>query len=268
MILRKTSSLLQRISRHLLPSSCILCGQANSEHTNLCQLCRHSLPFIQHGCSRCALPFPASVTSTNTHASSCKLCGRCQHHPPYFDQIFAPLTYEFPTDHLMNRFKHQGKFACGALLCDLLIDYLKDSPAQNSIEQKKIPATVADFIVPIPLHWQRQFHRGFNQADWIARRISRQLQIPINQRLVSRIAHTPSQQGLNRKQRLNNLRESFQIRPSQRNNIVREKTILLVDDVMTTGSTFNIIAKLLKANGAAKVMGACLARTPHTKARL
>ena len=95
-----------------------------------------------------------------------------------------------------------------------------------------------------------------NQADWIARRLARQLDIPVDSALIKRTTATPPQQGLNRKQRLKNLRHAFQL-----NKSFSGSTIAIVDDVITTGSTLSTIATLLKLNGATKVYGWSLART-------
>ena len=242
MLLQGLRNISRQIADHLLPSSCILCGSTNC-HNNLCNYCQTDLPINHHACLRCALPLPNSAASNS-------LCGHCQHQPPAFDWIQAPLLYQQPVDQLINRFKHQGHLACGALLVKLLAGQLKTYLNEN-------PAAKPDVIVPVPLHWQRQFQRGFNQAGWVAMQLSRQLGTPLDYTLITRAVATSPQQGLTRKQRLRNLQQSFEVKKD-----ITNLRIAVVDDVATTGSTLDTIARALKRSGAAVVYGYCLARTP------
>ena len=232
----KLYSNFRRFSKNSLPRICILCSLHTPEPIPICSACRLHLPFNHHPCRRCALPLPAQAPIDS-------LCGQCQNPMPSFDAVVAPFLYSEPVSNMINRFKHQGHLWAGAAITDML--------AEQLLAREK-----PDCIVPIPLHWYRQFNRGFNQADWIARRLARQLDIPVDSALIKRTTATPPQQGLNRKQRLKNLRHAFQL-----NKSFSGSTIAIVDDVITTGSTLSTIATLLKLKGATKVYGWSLART-------
>lgn len=233
------SRLLDRVSYGLLPGQCLLCGIASGRRRDLCIDCQDALPFNQPACYQCALPLPTPA-----------ICGQCLANLPAFDHCIAPLRYGFPVDRLVNSFKHGGHFNRGTLLAELLVSAILAS--QNDSE-----STLPELLVPVPLHWRRQFSRGFNQAGWLSRYLSRRLAIPTDQRLLSRHRHTPHQQGQSRKERLTNIRGAFQL-----NAPVQGKHIALVDDVMTTGTTVGELSDLLMGAGAARIDVWCLARTP------
>ena len=231
--------LLHRASYGLLPGQCLLCGIASGRRQDLCTDCQAALPFNRPACTRCALPLTTQA-----------ICGRCLVKPPAFNHCIAPLRYAYPVDRLVNSFKHRGHFNRGTLLAELLV-------AAIEAPQNSAGSSLPDLLVPVPLHWRRQFTRGFNQADWLSRFLSRQLAIPVDQQLLSRHRHTPHQQGKSRKERLTNIRGAFQL-----NAPVNGKYIGLVDDVMTTGTTVGELSDLLMGAGAARVDVWCLARTP------
>ncbi|MEZ5528740.1 MAG: ComF family protein [Porticoccaceae bacterium] len=232
---------LNNLGYRLFPGHCLLCNRPSGRKLDLCADCETDLPFNKPACQRCALPLP-------TVALDNALCGRCQASPPAFQCAVVPLLYEFPVDRLVNAFKHRGAFSRGALMAEILLRELRGRNEQPQL------------IAPVPLHWRRQFQRGFNQAGWLARYLGRQLDIPVEQGLFSRLRHTDHQQGQSRKQRLANLKGAFSL-----NKVVTGKTIALVDDVMTTGSTLQSLAKLLNGAGASAVEVWCLVRTPLEK---
>ena len=113
-----------------------------------------------------------------------------------------------------------------------------------------------DAIVPVPLHWRRQWQRGFNQADLLARGISRRLGVPVAHAL-RRTRSTDVQAGLSNAGRRRNVTHAFRVR---RGASVGGQRILLIDDVMTTGSTAAACAQALKRAGAARVVLVTVAR--------
>jgi ComF family protein len=116
-----------------------------------------------------------------------------------------------------------------------------------------------DFLLPVPLANKRLRQRGYNQAAMLASWLGPSLQLPVNERLLGRVKETPAQQGLDAKARRRNLLGAFELFKPQD---VAGKHIALVDDVLTTGSTADVIAKLLRKAGARQVDVYCLARTP------
>jgi len=119
-----------------------------------------------------------------------------------------------------------------------------------------------DAIVPVPLHWWRRWNRGFNQSELLARALSRSTGIPVRDAL-RRTRPTASQAGLSNTARRRNMVQAFRCR---REIAVRGKRILLVDDVMTTGSTATACARALKGAGATRVAVLTVARADRRMA--
>ncbi|MEH6617903.1 MAG: ComF family protein [Porticoccus sp.] len=243
-LLQRYSAAIQRGSYYLFPGRCVLCGALSKRPLDLCEGCDAELPFNQPACQCCALPMTAMGSATINIGT----CGQCISNPPDFTRCIAPLRYEFPINKLINGFKHHGQFSRGAVLAELLLRELAS--------QERPP----ELILPVPLHWRRQFTRGFNQALWLSHYLGRRLTIPVDTRLLYRQKYTPAQQGLPRQQRLKNLKGAFCL-----NNDVEGKHIALVDDVVTTGSTISELSRLLRKAGAIHVETWCLARTPLEK---
>lgn len=260
----------QTWSFRLFPARCILCGQSatGNDQTlttsylplppkDICRHCEQTLPVNTCCCSRCGLPLSPSP---HTDCQTERICGECQKHPPHFDHCIAPLRYEQPAIHLIQQFKSHGHFAAGKVLLDQLISAIERCYGQDN---NRYP--MPDIIIPVPLHWRRQWKRGFNQSQWLANQISRHFGIPVANGFCSnirlkRIINTPHQKGLKRQQRLTNLQNAFSLVGN-----IEGKRIALIDDVVTTGSTIGHISALLCQQGGLPPVIWCLARTPLEK---
>ncbi|MFH1665383.1 MAG: ComF family protein [Candidatus Omnitrophota bacterium] len=118
---------------------------------------------------------------------------------------------------------------------------------------------LADLIIPVPIHWRKRHARGFNQAEVIAKTLSGTIAVPVSANNLIKIKNTPPQITRTKPERMRNLTGSFAVRqPSSGKN----KTILLVDDVMTTGATLDTCAAELLSSGAKEIYAFTLARTP------
>ena len=211
----------------LLPQSCVLCGLPD-ESSALCSRCRKVLPANGRCCRRCATSLDAFTTDDVE-------CGSCQANPPVFCRAIAPFCYAFPVDAALKHLKFRRRLLFAPLFADLLLPVLRGDFAD------------CDCLVPVPLHRWRHALRGFNQADEICRPLARAsgLKMLMN---VSRRQATRPQSGLTAAERRSNLRNAFAIRGA-----VRARYPLIVDDVMTTGSTCNELARTLLDAGAERV---------------
>ena len=220
--------------------NCLLCDAPARRLLALCEPCEAELPWLQQHCQQCALPIP------DQHA----LCADCTHHPPLFTQVMTPFEFTFPVDTLISRFKYQQNWPYGQLLSALLRQHL-EYYFDEGIKQP-------DLLLAVPLAKGRQRQRGYNQAQMICDWLGKSLTINNPKHLLLRTRETISQQGLNATARRANLHNAFQITdPAQ----IKYKHIVLVDDVLTTGTTCSIISGILLAQGAARVDVYCLART-------
>ncbi len=219
-----------RFAAMLLPQDCFLCSAPAGDGA-LCPACLDSLPRLTGvRCPVCALPTPDS-----------QVCGACLKHPPHFDATSAVFRYEFPVDRLVQALKYAHRLAVTDFLGRMLA---LDAPAQPP-----------DLVVPVPLSTARLAQRGFNQALEIARPLARAFGASVETRGVHRSRDTPPQAGLPWKERAKNVRHAFECGID-----LSGKTVLLVDDVMTTGTTLDELARILKAHGAARVETRVLAR--------
>jgi ComF family protein len=169
------------------------------------------------------------------------LCGLCRRELTGFDAAYSFGSYENELRQLIHVFKYGGVQTLARPLGKLLMTAL---PRERNF----------DVIVPMPLHWTKRWTRGFNQAELLARELSRFAHVPLR-RLVRRVRVTSVQAGLTAAKRRANVASAFRA-----NGAVRGKKILLVDDVMTTGATGGACALALKKAGAAHVTLLTLAR--------
>ncbi|WP_026623831.1 ComF family protein [Ectothiorhodospira haloalkaliphila] len=218
------------------PPVCLLCGAAGDDGLDLCRPCAAELPRPGHVCPRCGL----SLGSDSAHP-----CGHCLTHPPDFDHAWAALSYLWPVDDLVGRFKFHGRLNHGRLLGKLMARELAPR------------VTRPDCVIPVPLHPHRIRERGFNQAVELARPLCRALDCPLEAFAVHRVRATPPQQTLSAKHRQRNLRGAFHVAEG-----FAPAHVALVDDVMTTGSTLDELAGLLKTRGVQRVDVWVLARVP------
>lgn len=230
-----------------LPRRCLLCRLSSDTAGPLCSGCEQDLPWLDHCCSRCAEPLPIKTGQTT--------CGQCQKHPPAFQHCFAPLRYEFPLDSLIQSFKDSADIPKVRLLADLFIQRW-----QLSAQASQPP----ELLIPVPLHRNRLYQRGFNQSLELADRLGRLLSIPVNNQACQRRVDTPHQVGLEAKQRRKNLANAFRVNASRLTGV---KHLALVDDVVTTGTTAQLLARELVNTGVERVDIWCLARTPRDKHR-
>ncbi len=232
--------------------NCLLCRQPSHRAQLLCLGCERDLPWLQRHCHQCAEPLPSTEYGVDSADES--LCGQCLKKPPAFDHTVAPLLYQFPVNNIIHRFKHNADINSTQLLCRLFIQQLGSHHARVD----RLP----QLLIPVPLHPRRLYQRGFNQSSELAHRLGQQLQISVNDLACHRVIDTPHQQGLTAKQRRQNLRLAFSVDHQQLRREGNIDHIALIDDVMTTGSTAQILAQQFKRAGVEQIDIWCLARTP------
>jgi ComF family protein len=163
---------------------------------------------------------------------------------PNFDASFVPYRYEYPLDHLIRRLKFGNHVACGRV-CGTLF--------AQAWRARQYPTP--ELMIPVPLGSRRYRSRGYNQAHELARAMSREVRIPVRTDLLARVRETTEQVGLKRKERRRNVRGAFEVTGD-----VNSKRVAIVDDVVTTGSTVNEIARVLRRAGAERVEVWAIAR--------
>ena len=180
-------------------------------------------------------------------ADEIRVCLACAKNPPPFDRTVAPLRLLSYPRHWVHRLKYGRGLVEGRLLGTLLADHVAEA-----YDSKELP----DYLVPVPLRWQRLIARGHNQAVIVALPIKRTLRIPLLRTAMIRKGQVAPQQQLSRRARLKNLSQVFVARRK-----FSGETIAVIDDVMTTGATAAAVASALLAAGAGSVHIWCPTRT-------
>jgi len=188
-------------------------------------------------CPRCGLSFDGEGAD--------HLCGHCLASPPPFEALFTRYAYGGALGDAISRFKYGPAPHLASRLSSLLFEGF--SPPQG-----------ISLVVPVPLHPKRLRRRGFNQSMLLIGDAPKSLRRLVSTSVLHRVADTPHQAGLNRRERLDALRGAFRARPSPKLEGAR---VLLVDDVATTTATIRAASEALLDAGAAEVYGLCLART-------
>lgn len=227
----------------LLPSRCVLCMLP---HTGmLCDGCKQQCLVTHRArCDQCG--YPRTTSTTAEYA-----CRFCASHIPAYDATIVAADYARPVDSLVIALKFNGQLHLAVLLAQLLRDASLQAARRISLP---------DILCPTPLSAQRLQARGYNQALEIARPLGKMLGITTIPALLSRHRHTDAQSGLDAEGRSTNLHQAFRLVDGMLDKI-EGRHIGVVDDVMTTGQTFNEIATVLKAAGAARVTNLVFART-------
>ena len=229
--------MIDRAAGWLLPPRCVLCrGPGQPPAFDLCVSCDAELPRVPRPCHRCGLPGLAA----NAGMVRGERCARCQSIELPYQRCFAPWSYEFPVTRLVQALKYEGALANARVFGMRLA-----AAGGDAME----PGSEATLIVPVPLHPGRLVERGFNQSREIARVVARSLDRPLVEPALRRVRETAHQVGLSREERLGNLRGAFMANAT----IVAGKRVILVDDVVTTGSTAAEAATALVAAGATHV---------------
>jgi ComF family protein len=225
------------LNNNLFPArktDCRLCSLPTNEPGSLCRDCLEDMPRIQHACPRCGAELANFVASA---------CGECQRHPPRFDSAHIPYRYAPPLTPFITGLKFHARLAEARFLAEL---FLASFPAS---------APLPECLIPVPLHPQRLRERGYNQALELARLLSQRLHLPIENHFVQRRLHTLPQSELSGNTRRHNMRQAFELMSP-----VPYRHVAIIDDVVTTASTVNELAGVLRQGGVEHIQIWAIAR--------
>lgn len=191
----------------------------------LCQKCEVTLPFATG--TRCV------VCANKLLSNSSHYCAVCVTEQRFFDRVICAFDYAKPVDQLIKQFKFYGDIGAAKLLGNYLFEQVK----------KDYSGELPALILPTPLHKKRLRSRGFNQSQIIACYLGKRLHVPVGFNHIRRIKNTAAQSQQPYQDRKQNLNNAYQLK-----NKIQSSHIALVDDVMTTGSTLNEMARIIKQN--------------------
>jgi competence protein ComFC len=223
------------------PPICTICAADVGPSEYLCGDCNAKVArIVPPFCETCSEPFPGAITDPFT-------CANCGHRKLYFETAVAAYRSRGVVRRVIHDFKYNRQIHLRHVVAQWLADALDDV---------RLRGRRFDRLVPVPLHPTRRRERGFNQADLLAELLSRRTSIPL-QPVLQRIRYTKTQTAFDRAERMENLRNAFRLR---KNATVQGYRVLLIDDVLTTGSTLSECARVLKVAGAVSVHAATAAR--------
>ena len=208
----------------------------------LCPPCWEEIPFISKPfCVCCGFPFEFEIEES-------ALCAHCTHSLPSYTTSRSVFAYTSDSRDLILKFKHLDGVSATPLFAHWMAQLRQDTET---------------LCIPVPLHWTRLFMRTYNQAALLAQELSKIKKWTYDPTLVARKKRTPSQGYLSKKERIKNVEKAFLVRDPQK--ILAGKTVVLVDDVMTSGATLNACAKALLKAGAHEIHALTLGRVvrPH-----
>jgi ComF family protein len=216
------------------PPQCVACNTITSEPATLCAQCWRTMPFIARPyCERLGTPFNVDIGGPLLSPAAIA-------DPPVFDRARAVAHHDGAARDLVHKLKYGDRQELALAMGRLMATGAGEVFAN------------ADVLVPVPLHWTRLWQRRFNQAAALARVIAQETALPVDPMLLRRRKRTLRQVGLSRSQRQQNLQGAFVV-PAMARASLAGKRVVLIDDVMTTGSTANASARALLKAGAAAV---------------
>lgn len=235
-LLKYTRNILQQGLDLLFPPHCAGCQQSGFV---LCPTCLAQMqPFPPPVCRYCGLQLAAGLTS----------CASCQNRPLQLHGVRCVHVYQGALGKAIRDLKYTGQQRLAEPLGLLL--------AQAFIRH----GMRADGLIPLPLHQQREAQRGYNQAALLARHCASHLNVPCLEHVVMRVRATPAQVHLNAQQRQQNVYGAFALTPGTHARSLAHTTLVIIDDVCTTGATLEACAAPLYAAGVQEIWGLVLGR--------
>lgn len=209
----------------LFPEKCPVCQKRSNDHAvaPICTECwQQILPYQGPGCKRCGRPLVSELSI---------VCEECIVAEPAFKHAASYSLYDGTLKKAINLLKYYGIKRLSKPLSDFLL--LGDIPA-------------SDAVIPVPLHEKRLRHREFNQSALIANNIAKRCEIPLLLDCLKKTKDTPHQVGLHSQERRKNIKGAFTVKKS---HMITGKSILLIDDVITTGATIRECSRVLAQSG-------------------
>lgn len=232
----------------VLPPTCIACRTELTGDRGLCPPCWRQVSFLSAPCCHaCGLPFEVNLGEGT-------LCTGCMADPPSLSMTRSAFRHDDLGRRLVLSFKFGDRLDAVPVL------------AKTMMQAGSDVLEGADLLIPIPLHRRRLFSRRFNQSALLARKLAELTLIPVDVMALQRVRNTIHQTGLSRSARQRNVAGAFTV-PDRFKSLMDGKTLVLIDDVRTTGATLEAASKVLLAAGVSEVRALTLSRVVITHSK-
>jgi len=237
-------SLVHVITALLYPPACLVCRRRIPSGESLCAACLAGIPRVGLPiCTRCGLWLSGAFDAR-------LICRTCRERPLAFDAARAPWEYAGVAKHVIQHFKYHRRWRVGQRIAEDMA----------RCARTLLPLAEVDAIIPVPLHWLKRRLRGFDSTAQLARSVATAMEKPYRPGVVSRRRWTATQTARRWHQRFRNVHGAF----TATRRAVEGRTLLVIDDVLTSGATADACARALKEAGARAVFVLTAARTPVT----
>ena len=237
----RTLEPLRAIGSLFYPAVCAVCRAPVTRKDYICQDCLNKAQrIVPPFCAKCSEPFTGAIEGEFT-------CGNCAHRTLAFDAAVSAYRSRGVVRFIILQFKYNRQLHLRHPIADWLLEAMNDV---------RLRAREFDLVVAVPLHPARLRHRGFDQAELLARILALKIKLPLCPAL-KRVRYTTTQTAFDRAERIANLRGAFRLR---KKISVRGLRVLLVDDILTTGSTLGECARVLREAGAQSIYALTAAR--------
>ena len=233
---------IQKIINFIYPPQCFICNKQVMTQ-GYCASCFNLLKIPNNYCISCGFVLSNNITITS------KQCGLCAYRGHPFDYVYYKYTYTPEIFSLVNKFKDKDDIYLSKFISNILSQVIYDNKQLLTY----------DIIIPTPMHFFKLIKRKYNHISILAKLISKKVDIPYNSFALKKIKNTKNQKFLSKNQRINNVKGSFDIDDNYI-NLIKDKKVILLDDIITTGSTMFECAKILKQYNAKEISVLSLAR--------
>jgi len=238
--------LIHHLAHLLYPPACLLCHVPLAVERVLCEACRQAMPPVgAAACTRCGAKLPGAFDAVRE-------CASCRQRPLAFERARAPWHYLGPAKEAVRQFKYHQRWRLGR--------WLAQGMARVAIQE--LPLEDVTAVLPIPRHWLKRRLQGCHPASELAHHVAELLHKPHHPEGLRRTRWTSTQTRLPWPRRFSNVRNAFQASRT----LTSHRTVLLIDDVFTSGATAHAAALAVKAVGVQRVFVLTAARAPATHA--
>lgn len=244
----KSAKNLSASIKQKIPADCLVCKDFALKELDLCKACFADIKTNELACDICSEPFDAKYFITKNDRN---ICGACASEAPNYEKMQAFFLYQPPLENILWEFKFDANILAGNVLLHLLLQKQAQAPLTNCL------------IISMPKNINHDYAQKLDSVYWLANKLAQAWDCEIlPDDYIIRKQNIPAQRGLSLKQRSKNMNNAWTFKEEQKLKLkLKDRNILLFDDVATTGASINFLAKRLKKFQPKTIQALCVLRT-------